>query len=594
MKSWSFKVLRSAILPAAGVLIFSATVSRAEPQITLDRIGIDELEVAHFSVDKSLIVRIEAVGGEYRTGAGMFAYPWIIDAKTRDLVWTMEEEVTEEFDDSPWLRSYADDLRLRPGEYELYYYAGMPNRFFGEFEFDRLYDFFENFDEIIEDLKDFTIEDDQELQLSLSKLSHEYYVRLSAEAPGLRRVDSRADRRADVRIVRPDNDSYEKASFTLTDDAEIEIYALGEYWAADGSMVDWGWITDARTGGRIWEMERENTNYAGGAVKNRRFRDRLFLRAGDYVAYYVTDGSHTYGGWNSSPPYDPEAWGLQIVGVTADDRSRIRESVDAAPGVVLVRLTGVGDNELRSETFKVTRTIEVRIHAQGEYNRYSNSMADFAWIVPAGGDENVWIMTCGNSKPAGGAAKNLSYDGVIPLDSGEYTVFYVSDGSHSYAGGWNDSPPHDQKSYGVTLSAVNGAGAFELIDRRRSAEPGRLVSLICETNDKECQTRFTIHSPTRVRVRAMGEGYYRVMADYGWIVNLTTGDVVWEMTYRKTSHAGGAGKNRRVNQVILLDKGEYALHFVTDDSHSPEKWNADPPGAPITWGISLTKVERKQ
>jgi len=29
------------------------------------------------------------------------------------------------------------------------------------------------------------------------------------------------------------------------------------------------------------------------------------------------------------------------------------------------------------------------------------------------------------------------------------------------------------------------------------------------------------------------------------------------MTYRKTSHAGGAEKNREVDQVILLDKGDY-------------------------------------
>lgn len=594
MISGPCRVFRSAILPVAGFLILAATASRAGTEIALGDIRIAEIEVAHLSVDKSLIVHIEAVGGEYRTGVGMFAYPWIIDAKTRDLVWTMEEEVTEKFEDSPWLRTYADDLRLRPGQYELYYYAGTPNRVFGDFEFDGWSDFVDNFDEIMKEFKVFYNESDKELQLSLSKLSHEYYVRLSTDGSGLHKKDGRVDRRAGVSIVRPDNDSYEKAGFTLTADANIEIYALGEYWASDGSMVDWGWITDAHTGGQIWEMQYENTNYAGGAEKNRRYRDRLFLRAGDYVAYYVTDGSHTYGGWNSSPPYDPEAWGLQIVGVTADDRSRIQEYVDAKPGAVLVRLTGVGDNELRSETFKVTKSIEVRVHAEGEYNRYSNSMADFAWIVTADGDQTVWVMTCGNSTPAGGAAKNLAYDGVVALGPGEYTVCYVSDGSHSYADGWNDSPPHDQKAYGVTLYAINGGGAFEHVGRPRSSEPGILVALTCDTDDNECSARFTIPSPTRVRIRAMGEGHHRVMADYGWIVNITTGDVVWEMTYRKTSHAGGADKNRRVDQVILLDKGEYALHFVTDGSHSPEEWNAEPPIEPIAWGIALTKVEQEQ
>ncbi len=77
------------------------------------------------------------------------------------------------------------------------------------------------------------------------------------------------------------------------------------------------------------------------------------------------------------------------------------------------------------------------------------------------------------------------------------------------------------------------------------------------------------------------------MYDYGWIENASTGDVVWEMAYSMTFHAGGGRKNRMVNTTILLDKGEYKLHYVSDDSHSFDNWNTDPPDDPTMWGITL-------
>ncbi|MBI3189567.1 MAG: hypothetical protein HYZ33_02850 [Ignavibacteriales bacterium] len=79
------------------------------------------------------------------------------------------------------------------------------------------------------------------------------------------------------------------------------------------------------------------------------------------------------------------------------------------------------------------------------------------------------------------------------------------------------------------------------------------------------------------------------MFDYGWIENARTGEVVWEMTYTMTFHAGGARKNRMVNTTIVLDKGEYLLRYVSDDSHSYRDWNMDAPDDPTMWGITLYK-----
>jgi hypothetical protein len=77
------------------------------------------------------------------------------------------------------------------------------------------------------------------------------------------------------------------------------------------------------------------------------------------------------------------------------------------------------------------------------------------------------------------------------------------------------------------------------------------------------------------------------MNDYGWIEDKNSGTVIWEMTYSMTFHAGGGRKNRSVSTTIVLEKGDYALHYVSDDSHSFNHWNTSPPDDPTMWGITL-------
>ena len=62
-------------------------------------------------------------------------------------------------------------------------------------------------------------------------------------------------------------------------------------------------------------------------------------------------------------------------------------------------------------------------------------------LIPAGLDE---------TEPAGGAAKNRLFDGVITLPAGRYVLCYDSDGSHSHAD-WNDDAPDEPESWGITV-----------------------------------------------------------------------------------------------------------------------------------------------
>jgi hypothetical protein len=98
--------------------------------------------------------------------------------------------------------------------------------------------------------------------------------------------------------------------FTLSRESEIRIYALGE--GTGHELADYGWIEDAKTGRRVWEMSYRATEHAGGAAKNRRFEGTIKLPAGDYTLLYHTDGSHSFGDWNADPPDDPDAWGITL------------------------------------------------------------------------------------------------------------------------------------------------------------------------------------------------------------------------------------------------------------------------------------------
>ena len=54
--------------------------------------------------------------------------------------------------------------------------------------------------------------------------------------------------------------------------------------------------------------------------------------------------------------------------------------------------------------------------------------------------------------------------------------------------------------------------------------------------------------------------------------------------YDDSEHAGGDTKNRLVDTTIRLDKGSYVVHFVSDDSHSANEWNASSPADGTHWG----------
>ncbi|RMG68325.1 MAG: hypothetical protein D6715_02530, partial [Calditrichaeota bacterium] len=230
-----------------------------------------------------------------------------------------------------------------------------------------------------------------------------------------------------------------------------EIVALGE--GRDGEMYDYGWIEEASTGRKIWQMRYEDTRHAGGAVKNRIEEKTLTLPAGTYRVVYRTDDSHAYNDWNASPPYNPSRWGITILPASTKEAVASVQKITRAEQVdhLLVNLIRAGNNVHLRQPFTLERRSRIRVQAIGEGDW--DEMYDYGWIENRRNGEVVWIMNYNETTWAGGAQKNRKIDTVITLPAGEYEVHFVTDDSHAY-NSWNDDPPEEPNLYGIRVTLL--------------------------------------------------------------------------------------------------------------------------------------------
>lgn len=80
----------------------------------------------------------------------------------------------------------------------------------------------------------------------------------------------------------------------------------------------------------------------------------------------------------------------------------------------------------------------------------------------------------------------------------------------------------------------------------------------------------------------------KTFSDYGWIED-EKGNVVWQMNVLSATHAGGAIKNQKIDTLLYLKRGTYKLRYISDESHSFNNWDDDPPQTPF-YGIVLYKA----
>ena len=570
-------------------LIFcSFGLIQAQTQVLeLHDLGRQQISFAGFSLKTQKTIHIEAVGAGadrwvkkiqnfQQDEHNQYAYAWILNAKTREMVWRMTVDNTEEDRWSEWKRRFKGDVTLKKGDYELYYSAVEPDYF--NFEGGFL-----SFDKIIKKIfrdEDWWEENSEDWMIQITGIDEIYG---EEDVRKFQRIEKES---AIIDITNCKNNVYEKRGFSLTKPANIEIYMLGE--GDDGKMYDYGWIIDAKTRKKVWVMKEEKAEYAGGAVKNKISKESLRLDAGDYLVYYKTDDSHSTDKWNANPPYDPFNWGVLIRIVDKDFDPSIISKYSEKEDEAIVSITKVGDYAYKEKSFEVTKHTAIRIYAIGEGR--SGDMFDYGWISNANTGEIVWKMRYRDTQHAGGASKNRMYQGTIELEPGQYIVHYQTDDSHSYED-WNQRAPQDPEMYGISIYPANGEESVKYIPRKVLKSNDILAELTRIGDDEQVRKQIHLDRRTRIRILCIGEGDWDEMYDYGWIENVQTGKRVWTMRYDQTDHAGGAKKNRKVDTIITLDPGTYSVNYRSDDSHSYYDWNERAPRDEEKWGIIIYRID---
>jgi len=420
--------LSSDQISGSDISLFDVTGDLPGAVIKYNKLEDSEYIQAGFSLDKTMKIHIYSVFEYPRDYKNPVDYGWIVNTATREKVWSIDRWNSDWAGGGRKNRIYNREIELEKGDYLLYFVTD-DSHSYEYFNTNPPYDPL-NWGITIMPGKGFSASDIQPFE---------------PKGKGEALVD----------LTRARDEDFLEQAFKLKKDGALHLYAVGEYSYSDREFVDYGWIQNAATGEIVWEMTYKNTEHAGGARKNRLFDDRVELPKAEYIAYYITDDSHSYRDWNDSPPFDPGAWGLAIYACkdfNKDDLVKINKSDITKDSNILVKMVRARDNERFRDKFTLKEQTRIHIYAIGEGDR--DEMYDYGWIIDDRSNRAVWEMTWRNTEPAGGARKNRLYDNDIVLDPGTYEIYYVTDGSHSF-NDWNSPRPHDPINWGITISRTD-------------------------------------------------------------------------------------------------------------------------------------------
>ena len=408
--------------------------------------------------------------------------------------------------------------------------------------------------------------------------------------------------------------------FRVTAPASIQISAIGDF---PGNPADYVQIESLLEHEAVWKMTQENTQPAGGAIRNRKYEGEVALQPGLYRITYIEDFSHGYTSWEANPPLIPERWGVQMR-IFPDQQAHVQE-LDPWTQPRVAGIVQVGDDADLSQIFTLDQDATVYLFMMGEM--YNNECFDCGWLENEQTNERVWEINTADAKEAGGNNKNRYQDAYIKLPAGTYSLHFKSDDSHSY-NHWNTDPPTNPERWGISIYLLSdgvtfkteeakgkgGVGAVveellgdvvdgvrdlgeSLIARRGGMEfrknEEELVNLTQVGRNQHERHTIALRQPVNeLRVIAMGEMDGEWM-DWGWIEN-RQGKVVWRMNADNTRvlDPEDSGSVRLYNDVISLPAGTYTVHYQTDEGFGAENLTGRLERYAPYWGIRMALVSR--
>jgi len=391
--------------------------ARTTAAVVISAVGPEQYSQNGFELTRPADVTIDAAG-EVRED-GEFDFGWIIDTATRKTVWKLTWKDSAPAGGAPKNRAAHETVKLPAGRYAAFYATDDshdPSEWNSPPPFD--------------------------------PAAWGLTVRVPAEA-GVKpfTYDHVPEKATIAALTKMGNEESRTRGFTLTRPLDVRIYAIGE--GRNGRMFDYAWLTASSSTRRVWEMRYDDTSAAGGDPKNRQVDTVVHLDKGSYVLHYVSDDSHAYGDWNASAPADGAHWGVTVLAASGTLNPSATAPYEAtADPLLIAQIVKVRDSDDGSRRFSLDRETAVRVYVIGEGT--SGEMDDYGWIEDARTGRTVWELTYRMTAHAGGAQKNRRFDGVIKLPTGEYTLRYRTDSSHSF-GQWNADPPDDPEGWGISV-----------------------------------------------------------------------------------------------------------------------------------------------
>ncbi|PJA27369.1 MAG: hypothetical protein CO189_07315 [candidate division Zixibacteria bacterium CG_4_9_14_3_um_filter_46_8] len=388
------------------------------------KLGDGYYKKSYFRLKEPTNLRIYMIGEYSQSGKRLIDGAWVVDAETGAHVWEPTRWNTELAGGARKNRMFYDDVHLPAGDYIINCITDDSHSFEG---------------------------------WNANPPSDPYFWGISIfPGQGYKSgqfipLDAPIISHALLKIIRVGEDAAEEQSFKLSREARLRIYCFGEFDESGEEFADFGWIEDNATGEIVWQLDAENAQFGGGSSKNRVFDGVITLPKGSYTVHYISDDSHSYNDWTTSPPFDPENYGISIYGVGKDFDPAICELTPKSDfgDNTLVEMTRLGDDQRVFKNFTIQAPSKIHIYSIGEGDR--DEMYDYGWIERKKDNQVVWEMTYRNTKPAGGASKNRLFDGEILLDKGEYTARFSTDGSHSY-NNWNAPKPKNPTNWGILIT----------------------------------------------------------------------------------------------------------------------------------------------